>query len=60
VTFLALFAERGFRGFTHRLRCIFATNSTKCDRMAGKIAAMEPGVIDLSRAKSRAGRSVGH
>jgi hypothetical protein len=60
VPFLALCAERGFRGLTRRLRCIFATNSTKCDRMAGEIAAMEPDVIQPSRAKFRAGMSVGH
>ena len=47
-------AERGLRGLP-QLRCIFATNSTKCDRTAGKIAAMEPDVIESSRAKSRAG-----
>jgi len=53
-------AERGFRGLTDLPRCIFATNSTKCDRMVGEIAAMEPDVIQPSRAKSRAGKSVGH
>jgi hypothetical protein len=41
-------------------RCIFATNRTKCDRMAGKIAAMEPHVIQPSRAKSRPTMPVNH
>jgi hypothetical protein len=50
----------GMRGLTRPERCIFATKAAKCDRIAGKSAALEPDVIQPSLGKSRAGTSVDH
>jgi hypothetical protein len=50
--------DEDFGDSPDRRRCIFATKAAKSERVAGKIAAVEPDVIQLSRAKSRGGTSV--